>query len=92
MSGRIPVGSALLLTGLITALGYGVMAATTPSEQQFYDSLSPDLKRKVDDAKRVKQGAQNELARESQARLDAIRAQAKNDAPVWADVDVKGKN
>lgn len=102
MSGRIPVGRAIVVTGVITALGYGIMACgsfflphtlparsptsprtssnsfpppwpppssrtkirvrsradrvsnptvTTPSEQQFYDSLAPDLKKKVDDSR-----------------------------------------
>lgn len=40
MSGRIPIGSAVLLTGVITAIGYSIMArkscaadVTTPSER-----------------------------------------------------------
>ncbi|BGO96040.1 hypothetical protein NBRC10512_002458 [Rhodotorula toruloides] len=85
MSGRIPIGSAVLLTGVITAIGYSIMALTTPTDQEMYDRLSPDLKRKVDEARRMQAGAQNELARESKSRLDAIRAQAQNDSPVWAD-------
>lgn len=54
----------------------GVLAspsATTPTDQQFYDALSPDLKRKVDEARALKAGARDELARASQDKLNAIR-------------------
>ncbi|GAA5884109.1 hypothetical protein JCM6882_002143 [Rhodosporidiobolus microsporus] len=85
MAGRIPVGSAIILTGVITSIGYGIMALTTPSEEQFYNSLAPDLKRKVDEAKRLQAGAQAQ-----NERLAAIRAQADQDRPVFAD-DLKGK-
>ncbi|BGP58479.1 hypothetical protein JCM8202v2_006148 [Rhodotorula sphaerocarpa] len=74
MSGRIPILRAIILIGGVSALGYGVMAATTPNEQQFYDALSPDLKRKVDEAKALRAGARDELARASQEQLNAIRA------------------
>ncbi|GAA6060864.1 hypothetical protein JCM10212_006244 [Sporobolomyces blumeae] len=85
MSGRIPIGSAILMTLGITTLGYGIMAFTTPTEKEFYDALSPDLKRKVDEQRKITAGARDQLARESQDRLDAIKAKAQNDAPVWAD-------
>ncbi|GAA6011145.1 hypothetical protein JCM10207_005512 [Rhodosporidiobolus poonsookiae] len=78
MAGRIPVGSALLLTAAITAGGYAIMAMTTPNEQQFYDSLSPDLKRKVDEARKVRQGAL-----EAEQKLRQIKAGAAEDKPVF---------
>ncbi|GAA5987305.1 hypothetical protein JCM11641_002677 [Rhodosporidiobolus odoratus] len=84
MSGRIPVGSALLLTAAITTIGYGVMALTTPTEEQFYASLSPDLKKKVDEQRRIVSGA-----KEANERLEAIRAQAKEDKPVFAEAGKK---
>ncbi|KAL8292529.1 hypothetical protein RQP46_001141 [Phenoliferia psychrophenolica] len=58
MAGRIPVGKAFLMTAVITSLGYGVMALTTPSEAQFYDSLAPDLQRKVDQNRAMKAEAE----------------------------------
>jgi hypothetical protein len=103
MSGRIPIGSAILMTLGITTLGYGIMACssnslslthsliltlsltddrnthcvlflgTTPTEKEFYDALSPDLKKKVDEQRRLTQGAREQLARDSQSRLDAIK-------------------
>ncbi|BGP52101.1 hypothetical protein JCM10450v2_008072 [Rhodotorula kratochvilovae] len=85
MSGRVPIGSFLVLIGTFTGLAYGLMAATTPSEQQFYDALAPDLKRKVDAARAMKAGAQSELIRESQEKLEAIKKQAQGEGPVWAD-------
>lgn len=48
-------------------------SATTPTEQQFYDALSPDLKRKVDEARALKAGAREELAKASQDKLNTIR-------------------
>lgn len=79
MSGRVPIGSFLLLIGTFTGLAYGLMAATTPSDQQFYDALAPDLKRKVDAQRALKHGAQSELVRESQAQLDAIKVRRRAD-------------
>ncbi|GAA5822056.1 hypothetical protein JCM5353_006215 [Sporobolomyces roseus] len=91
MSGRIPIGSAILLTLGITTLGYGIMAFTTPTEKEFYDALSPDLKKKVDEQRKLTQGARDQLARDSQTRLEAIKAKANSDSPVWAD-DFDPKN
>ncbi|GAA5908407.1 hypothetical protein JCM5296_005923 [Sporobolomyces johnsonii] len=92
MSGRIPIGKAIGLTVAITAVGYGIMALTTPTEQEFYDRLSPDLKKKVDEQRRLSAGYRDQLAKESQQRLETITASAKNDAPVWADdMDPKKK-
>lgn len=48
-------------------------SATTPTEQQFYDALSPDLKRKVDEARALKAGAREEMAKASQDKLNTIR-------------------
>ncbi|KAL8277279.1 hypothetical protein RQP46_010348 [Phenoliferia psychrophenolica] len=78
MSGRIPVGSAFLLTGVITAIGYGIMSLTTPSEQQFYDRLAPDLKAKVDRSRAAQAEAK---ARADQ--LAAINNSAEEGKPVW---------
>ncbi|GAA6044349.1 hypothetical protein JCM8097_002780 [Rhodosporidiobolus ruineniae] len=89
MSGRIPIGSALFVTAAITTIGYGIMALTTPTEEQFYNSLSPDLKRKVDEAKRVKAAMiEQEKANGKlpfNERLEQIKAQASQDRPVFAE-------
>ncbi|CDU23171.1 uncharacterized protein SPSC_01801 [Sporisorium scitamineum] len=55
------------------------MKATTPTDQQFYDALSPDLKRQVD-AHRL--AAQRKAAYAEQLK----RAKEQDDsAPVWAE-------
>ncbi|KIS69868.1 uncharacterized protein UMAG_10140 [Mycosarcoma maydis] len=55
------------------------MKATTPTDQQFYDALSPDLKRQVD-AQRL--AAQRKAAYAEQLK----RAKDQDDtAPVWAE-------
>lgn len=46
---------------------------TTPTEKEFYDALSPDLKKKVDEQRKLTQGARDQLARDSQTRLQAIK-------------------
>ncbi|KAJ9478819.1 Assembly factor CBP4 [Pseudozyma hubeiensis] len=66
--------------GAVTiAIGYAIMKATTPTDQQFYDALSPDLKRQVD-AQRL--AAQRKAAYAEQLK----RAKEQDDtAPVWAE-------
>ncbi|KAN0065340.1 hypothetical protein ACQY0O_001176 [Thecaphora frezii] len=63
----------------VIVLGYGIMKATTPTDKQFYDSLSPDLKRQVDNQR---------LAAERKAayREQVMRAkEAEESGPVWAE-------
>ncbi|KAM0755089.1 hypothetical protein T439DRAFT_353035 [Meredithblackwellia eburnea MCA 4105] len=79
MAGRIPISRATLFVLGVTGVGYAIMAATTPSEQQFYDSLAPDLKRKVDESKKFKQ-----IQLEKQQQLEAIHKSAESEKPVWS--------
>nr|CDI55360.1 conserved hypothetical protein [Melanopsichium pennsylvanicum 4] len=69
-----------IIGGIITiGIGYAIMKATTPTDQQFYDALSPDLKRQVD-AQRL--AAQRKAAYAEQLK----RAKEQDDtAPVWAE-------
>ncbi|KAM0790943.1 hypothetical protein ACM66B_004248 [Microbotryomycetes sp. NB124-2] len=80
MSGRIPVGRAAVLVGGITALGYGIMYITTPTDKQFYDSLSPDLKKRVDE-----QRAATQKLQQQRQQIQQIKDSADQDAPVWSD-------
>lgn len=68
------------MTSVIVGIGYGIMAITTPNEQQFYDALAPDLKRKVDDSR-----AYQKAAREKYDRLEALKAAGDREEPVWAE-------
>jgi len=69
--------------GLMT-IGYVLMKATTPTEEQLYNAMAPDLRRKVDAARATR------LAREAEAKKQ-LSAQAANEAnpeaaqPIWAD-------
>ncbi|KAG8954691.1 hypothetical protein FRC04_011124 [Tulasnella sp. 424] len=50
--------------------------STTPTEKEYYDSLSPDLKKKVD-------AFRAQLAEEEKRR--DLAAQPEADKPVWAE-------
>ncbi|CAD6893910.1 unnamed protein product [Tilletia controversa] len=80
MSGaQVPWGRLLVASAGIIGVGYAVMKATTPTEQQFYDALSPDLKRQVDhhrEAAKRKAALQEQLERAKTGEADS--------APVWA--------
>ncbi|KAK4055389.1 hypothetical protein OIO90_003227 [Microbotryomycetes sp. JL221] len=80
MSGRIPVGRAALMVGAVTAVGYGIMYVTTPTDKQFYDSLSPDLKKRVDE-----QRAANAKLQQQRQQIQQIKNSADHDAPVWSE-------
>ncbi|KAK4047304.1 hypothetical protein OIV83_005482 [Microbotryomycetes sp. JL201] len=80
MSGRIPVGRAALLVGGITALGYGIMYSSVTTYKQFYDSLSPDLKKRVDE-----QRAASQKLQQQRQQIQQIKDSADQDAPVWSD-------
>lgn len=105
MSGRIPVGSAVLMTSVITAIGYGIMygksadscspqlsnsscrrtmlkrfpalisraTVTTPTDQQFYDALAPDLKKKVDDARAAQGKALSQREKIEQIKVRSVQ-------------------
>ncbi|CDZ97358.1 Cbp4 [Phaffia rhodozyma] len=50
----------LFMAGMI-ATGYGIMKLTTPTEEQLYSRLSPDLQRRVDEKRAQK--AEEEASR-----------------------------
>jgi len=65
------------------AFGYVLMKATVPSEEETYNALAPDLRRKVDANRATR------LARENATKQQVV-AQTKNSdpdnaKPIWAD-------
>jgi len=77
MSGQILWGKFALFTGAIMAAGWGIMRLTTPTEEQFYNSLSPELKRKVDAVR---------LQRQSMSPLqEKLNTAGEQDQVVWAE-------
>ncbi|RDB24069.1 Assembly factor CBP4 [Hypsizygus marmoreus] len=68
----------------LMGMGYLLMKATTPTEDQLYNEMAPDLRRKVDAARAAR------LAREAEMKKQ-VEVQVANDAtpeatkPIWAD-------
>ncbi|KDN42388.1 hypothetical protein K437DRAFT_257870 [Tilletiaria anomala UBC 951] len=78
MSKPVPWGRGILGGAAIVALGWAIMKGTTPSEKEFYDKLSPDLKRQVDQQRQA-------AARKAALAEQIARAREQDDSgPVWA--------
>ncbi|SPO36828.1 uncharacterized protein PSFLO_02299 [Pseudozyma flocculosa] len=61
------------------------MKGTTPTDKQFYDSLSPDLKRQVDNQRSAAE-------RKAAYREQLMRAkEGEDNGPVWAEA-AKGRD
>ncbi|EGN95479.1 hypothetical protein SERLA73DRAFT_186510 [Serpula lacrymans var. lacrymans S7.3] len=65
----------------LMGIGYGIMRATTPTPEQTYAALAPDLRRKVD-ANRAARLAQEETMKR---QINAQLADPDVQKPVWAD-------
>ncbi|KAF9036577.1 hypothetical protein BJ165DRAFT_1504444 [Panaeolus papilionaceus] len=68
----------------LVGTGYMLMKATTPTEEELYRAMAPDIRRKVDAARAAR------LARESETKKqveEQILGQNNPDAvkPIWAD-------
>jgi len=48
------------VTAGLVGLGWVLMKATTPSDTQFYDALSPDLRKRADAARRGREAAERD--------------------------------
>ncbi|RXK36901.1 hypothetical protein M231_05803 [Tremella mesenterica] len=58
--------------------GWGIMRYSTPTEEQFYQSLSPELKKKVDQVRIQRAGGDTALK-------SALEDASKSDQIVWAE-------
>ncbi|WOO77931.1 Assembly factor CBP4 [Vanrija pseudolonga] len=77
MSGQIMWGKFLAMSALILGGGYALMTATTPTEEELYARLSPDLQRKVDAIR---------AARENPSKVKEQLQEASDDNKiVWAE-------
>ncbi|EAU88044.2 hypothetical protein CC1G_10817 [Coprinopsis cinerea okayama7 len=71
------------MTAVFMGVGYILMKVTTPTEEQLYNQMAPDLRRKVDAAREAR------LAREAEMKKQ-VNAQISNDEnpeaakPIWA--------
>jgi len=70
----------VLSTGVIAA-GYILMKAIVPSEEQVYNSLSPDLKRQADAIRAARRAQESGVARSQDAREQLTNPDP--DKPVW---------
>jgi len=69
-------GKASLVSLGVCALGYALLKLTTPSDDELYNSLAPDLRRQVDTRR---------MARERAGQVNAALTSNPDDSkPVWA--------
>ncbi|KDQ12306.1 hypothetical protein BOTBODRAFT_34593 [Botryobasidium botryosum FD-172 SS1] len=74
---QVPWGKFALMSAGIVGVGYATMKATVPNEQQMYDALAPDHKRRVD--------AIRAQAQQAEARKRVMASDPDVDKPRWAD-------
>ncbi|EMD38575.1 hypothetical protein CERSUDRAFT_82858 [Gelatoporia subvermispora B] len=79
MSG-FPWGRVFFASCGIVGFGYVLMRTTTPTEEEFYNSLSPDLKRKADQIRAARLTAEN-AKRQMEQQVNNPDPQQ----PIWAE-------
>ncbi|KAF9009383.1 hypothetical protein BDQ17DRAFT_1347999 [Cyathus striatus] len=80
MSGGFPWFRFTLASSAFVGVGYALMKATTPTEEELYNRMAPDIRRKVDAARALR----NAREAETKKHYDAQTEEATK--PVWADV------
>jgi len=86
MSGQFPwFKFSIIATGLMGA-GYALMKATVPTEEQTYNALAPDLRRKVDANRAARLARENATEQQVTAQAQANQSEDPDKAkPIWAD-------
>jgi len=79
-SPRYPWGRVLVLSAGVIGIGWVLMKAVVPSEEQMYNSLSPDLKRQADAVRAARRQNSNNAASETRQQL----TNPDPDKPNWA--------
>lgn len=74
---NIQWGKFAIWTGVILTGGYSIMRWSVPTEDQFYDSLSPELKKKMDQVRAQRAG--------NQAVKQQLDDATQNDTVIWAE-------
>ncbi|GJE86882.1 CBP4 domain-containing protein [Phanerochaete sordida] len=62
-------------------VGYAIMKSTTPTEEEVYNRMSPDLRKKVDAIRAARLEREQAVQQQVQAQLNDPDASK----PVWAD-------
>jgi len=77
-------GFSLALMGI----GYTIMKVTTPTEEQLYNEMAPDLRRKVDATRAARLAREVEMKKQADAQTmpDSNREAT---GPIWANPSSK---
>ncbi|KAF9452246.1 hypothetical protein P691DRAFT_805130 [Macrolepiota fuliginosa MF-IS2] len=70
-------------SGLV-AIGYVAMKATTPTEEQLYQEMSPEIRRKVDATRAARLAREAEMKKQMAAQ-ETRNANPEASKPIWAD-------
>ncbi|KAI0637160.1 hypothetical protein C8Q77DRAFT_1096333 [Trametes polyzona] len=81
MASQFPWGKFFASTCGIIGVGYAIMKATTPSPEETYAAMSPDLRKKVDANRAARLARENATQQQATAQLQDPDAQK----PIWAD-------
>ncbi|KAF8061539.1 hypothetical protein FPV67DRAFT_284213 [Lyophyllum atratum] len=73
----------------LMSIGYVLMKATTPTEEQLYNEMAPDLRRKVDAARAARTARESEMKKQVDAQV-AHGANPEATKPIWADTPPAG--
>jgi len=78
---RMPWGRVIFLSAGVIATGWVLMKAIVPSEEQMYNSLSPDLKRQADAIRAARRAQQGGAGNTQDTRQQLTNPDP--DKPVW---------
>jgi len=87
MAARMPWLKVTATIGGFIGVGYLTMKAVTPTPEQLYERMSPDIRRKVDASRAQRLAA--EAAVQQQAEVQAQDPDAQK--PIWADTRSRGR-
>ncbi|KAK7466946.1 hypothetical protein VKT23_004010 [Stygiomarasmius scandens] len=74
-------------TGLAAGLmgfGYLLMKATVPTEEELYNRMAPDIRKKVDAARELRLAREAEMKKQEQAQLPKNDTDPDTLKPIWA--------
>jgi len=74
----------------LMAIGYVAMKATTPTEEQLYQEMSPDMRRRVDVTRASRLAREAEMKKQVAAQ-EANSADPQSSKPIWADPPKQSK-
>ncbi|KAJ3726199.1 hypothetical protein C8R42DRAFT_774139 [Lentinula raphanica] len=79
-------GAAITFTGL----GYMLMKATVPTEEELYNRMAPDIRKKVDEAKALRLAREAKMKQQVAAQVPSTNVVDPDSLnPIWADPSTK---